>query len=100
MTGSTTIAAAASLEELQELVHRILCDHDHLDRSQTPLLRGVIRRSGRPCGLMFQVEGPRLLKTYAVWVGEENRILCYDSAGLRFAEIQLSESPDPLQLAA
>jgi hypothetical protein len=35
-----------------------------------------------------------------VWAGEENRVLFYDSSGLRFAETRLSEAPDPVKLAA
>ena len=64
-----------------------LCGHDQLDPSQTPLHQAVITRSGRPCGLFFQVQGPRLVKTYAVWAGEEDRILFYDSGGARFAQL-------------
>ena len=56
-------------------------------------------RRGKPCGLFFEVAGPRLLRTYAVWAGEENRILFYDTSGLRFGEVRLSEAPDPLKLA-
>jgi hypothetical protein len=59
-----------------------------------------ITRSGRTCGLFFQVQGPRLVKTYAVWAGEEGRILFYDSTGQRFAQTRLSEAPDPRRLAA
>ena len=43
---------------------------------------------------------PGLLKTYALWAGEENRILFYDSGGERYAEVRLCEAPDPLRLAA
>jgi hypothetical protein len=74
--------------------------HDHLDPSQTPMRQATIVRSGRPCGLFFQVQGPRMLKTYAVWAGDDNKILFYDSTGLRFAVTRLSEGPDPLKLAA
>jgi hypothetical protein len=77
-----------------------LCARDQLDPNQTPLFQGTITRRSKPCGLFFQVQGPRLLKTYALWTGEENRILFYDSQGVRFAECQLSEAPDPLKLAA
>lgn len=100
MSSEVRVSAARTLDELQQLVHRTLCTHDRLDPEQAPLLRGVIKRSGRPCGLFFLVQGPRLMKTYAVWAGEEDRVLFYDSAGLRFAEVRLSEAPDPLQLAA
>jgi hypothetical protein len=41
-----------------------------------------------------------MVKTYAVWAGEEDRILFYDSNGQRFGEVRLSEAPDPRKLAA
>src|SRR5262245_1461761 len=85
------VAALPTLEDLRRHVLRILCSHDHLDPTQTPLHQAVVTRAGRPCGLFFQVQGPRLLKVYAVWAGEEDRILFYDSTGLRFAETRLSE---------
>lgn len=94
------VIAVPTLEALQGYVHQTLCQHDRLDLEQSPLKRGLIRRSGRPCGMLFQVEGPRALKTHAVWSGEENRILFYDSAGMRFGETRLSESPDPGSVAA
>jgi hypothetical protein len=89
-----------TLEELRAYILATLCQQDRLDVSQTSLLEEVLVRSGKPCGLLFEVKGPRQLKTYAVWAGEENRILFYDSAGLRFAETRLSDAPDPRQLAA
>jgi hypothetical protein len=88
-----------TLDALRDHVRKVLCTHDQLDPSQTPLHQAVITRKGRPCGLFFQVQGPRLVKTYAVWAGEEDRILFYDSGGQRFAEVRLSEAPDPLRLA-
>ena len=89
-----------TLEQLRAHVVQMLCAHDRLDPVQTPLFQAMIRRSGKPCGLLFEVQGPRLLKTHAVWAGPENRILFYDSTGLRFAESRLCEAPDPLDLAA
>ena len=97
---AATVAALPRLEDLRRHVLRTLCAHDQLDPAQTPLHQAVITRAGKPCGLFFQVKGPRLLKVYAVWAGEENRVLFYDSTGLRFAETRLSEGPDPLDLAA
>jgi hypothetical protein len=95
-----TFASLQTFERLRLHVHQILCTHDRLDPKQTPLHQAMIVRSGKPCGLFFQVQGPRLLKTYAVWAGQEHRILFYDSTGLRFAETRLSEGPDPLEIAA
>jgi hypothetical protein len=83
-----------TLEALRHHVHQALCRADHLDPEQTPLRQALISRRGRPCGLFFQVQGPRLLKNYAVWSGEENRILYYNSTGERVTEARLSEGPD------
>jgi hypothetical protein len=92
------VASLPTLDELRQYVHKALCAHDRLEPTQAPLHQAVIVRSGKPCGLFFQVQGPRLLKTYALWTGQEQRILFYDSTGLRFGETRLSEGPDPLQL--
>jgi hypothetical protein len=93
------VVSLPMLEDLRRYVLETLCAHDQLDPAQTPLQHTVIKRRGRACGLFFRVEGPRLLKTYAVWAGEEGRILFYDSTGGRFAEAHLSEAPDPRKLA-
>ena len=95
-----TVVSLPTFEDLRRYIRETLCQHDNLDPRHTPLQQALIKRSGRPCGLFFQVSGPRMLKTYAVWAGDENRILFYDSTGLRFAEVRLSEAPDPLKLAA
>ena len=96
----TTVAALPDLDALRRHVFLTLCDHDRLDPEQAVLQQSVIFRAKRPCGLFFETRGPRLLRSYAVWAGEENRILYYDSAGARFGETRLSEAPDPLKLAA
>jgi hypothetical protein len=94
------VASLPTLDDLRRHVLETLCQHDHLDPDQTPLHQAVIKRSGRPCGIFFQVRGPRLLKNYAVWAGEENKIFFYDSTGLRFAVTRLSDGPDPAKVAA
>ncbi len=95
-----TVVALSSLEELQQHVRETLCAHDKLDLEQTPFFQGLVTRSGRPCGLFFQVQGPRQLRLYALWTGEENRILFYDTTGQRYAETRLSDAPDHQKLAA
>jgi hypothetical protein len=87
-----------TLDQLREHIRQVLCQQDQLDPEQTPLEESVLRRSGRPCGLFFQVRGPRSVRTYAIWAGEERRILFYDSQGQRFGQVRLSEAPDPLKL--
>ncbi|MGF1583619.1 MAG: hypothetical protein ACFCD0_30240 [Gemmataceae bacterium] len=83
-----------TLEDLRSHVLDVLCQHDQLDKDQTPLTEQIITKREKPCGLFFKVHGPRLLKTYAVWAGDEDRILFYNNAGERFAETQMSDSPD------
>jgi hypothetical protein len=89
-----------TIPQLRDYVRQTLCDRDRLDPEQTQFRQGLIRKHGRLCGLFFQVQGPRLMRTYAVWAGDEDRVLFYDSTGERFAEAKLSESPDPDELIA
>jgi hypothetical protein len=99
----TFMLAVASLPTLAALRGHILetlCSHDRLDPQQAVVHESVIHRCGRPCGLFLQVTGPRMVKSYAVWAGDESRVLYYDSSGLRFAETHLSDSPDAAALAA
>jgi hypothetical protein len=89
-----------TLDELRDFVRHTLCERDRLDPAQVRMRQAPLRRGDKTCGLFFQVEGPRLLRTYAVWAGDEHRILFYDSTGERFAEVRLNEAPDPLCLAS
>jgi hypothetical protein len=93
------VACLPTLDMLRDYVRRTLCAHDQLDPDQVPFHQALITRKGRPCGLFFQVRGPRRVAAYAVWAGDEDRILYYNSTGQRFAQTQLSEGPDPQQLA-
>jgi hypothetical protein len=94
------VACLPTLADLCNHVHVILCRHDKLDPQQAPMQQHVLTRRNRPCGLVFQVEGPRLLRNYAVWAGEEHRILFYNSSGERVAETCLGDAPDPRSLAS
>jgi hypothetical protein len=89
-----TVASLPTMEDLRKYVLKTLCKHDNLDPATTPLHQGLMTRAGRGCGLFFQAQGPRRLRTYAVWASEEHRILFYDSTGMRFAEARLSDAPD------
>jgi hypothetical protein len=82
-------------EDLRHFIRTTLCDNDRLDLDSSPFLEGPLKRAGRVCGIYFEVQGPRLMRSHAIWVGEEHRILFYDSTGARFAEVRLSEAPDP-----
>lgn len=92
---SQGVVACAAVEELAAFVHRVLCEKDALDPAQTPMFRTALKKAGRACGLVFHVEGPRLLRTSAVWSADDDRVIFYDSCGLRFREVSLSESPPP-----
>jgi hypothetical protein len=97
---ATAMNDVIGLPTMDELKNHVHLKPDELDPTQTPLLQAVITRKGKPCGLFFQAQGPRLVKNYAVWAGEENRILFYNSSGERVAETHLSETPNPSLLAA
>jgi hypothetical protein len=88
---SRAVVAFSAVEELAGFVHAVLCDKDALDPIQAPLFRTPLKRGGRDCGLIFHVEGPRLLRTSAVWSADDSRIIFYDSSGLRFREVEVSE---------
>jgi len=76
-------------------VRQVLCEHDRLDPKQAELRQAKISRAGKECGLMFQICGPRSLRSYAVWAGTEDRILFYESTGVRFAETKVLDGPEP-----
>ena len=88
------VSALPTLPELLAFVHAELCRADRLDPEQAPLKQSPLLRGGKLCGLMFHVEGPRLLRTSAVWAADERRILFYNSTGARAKEVRLTESPD------
>lgn len=97
---SQAVVACAAVEEVAAFVHGVLCEKDALDPTQTPLFRTPLRKAGRACGFVFHVEGPRLLRTSAVWSADEDRIIFYDSNGTRFRDVRLSESPALLAVDA
>jgi len=90
---SQAVVACAAVEQLAAFVHQVLCDRDALDPLHAPLFRTPLKKGERTCGLIFHVEGPRLLRTSAVWSADDDRIIFYDSTGERFHETRLSESP-------
>jgi hypothetical protein len=95
---TTSTRSLPTLEHLRQHVRETLCERDKLDPLQTPFFQGLVTRVGKACGLFFQVQGPRQVRTYALWASEENRILFYDGVGNCFAETKLSEAPDPMEL--
>jgi hypothetical protein len=88
------VVALPTLEDLSAFVHQALCQQDALDPQQAPLVRVPLAKAGRVCGAVFHVEGPRLLRTSAVWSADDGRVLFYDSTGQRVRAVRLSEGPD------
>jgi len=76
-------------EDVQSHVLEVLCAHDHVDPRQASLRQANVNRNGKSCGVLFEVCGPRRLRTYAIWSSNEKRILFYESAGIRFAETRV-----------
>lgn len=89
-----SFVSVPTLDSLRDHVLAVLCHNDCLDPTQSILEQAVMMKKGEPCGLLFQVRGPRNLRISAVWVAHEDRILFYDSAGTRVAESRLCEAPD------
>ena len=90
----TTVTAFPTVDELATFVHGVLCEKDKLELKQTTLYRTPLLKRDRDCGIVFHVEGPRLLRTSAVWTADADRIIFYDSTGTRFHTVELSEGPD------
>lgn len=90
-----TVRSLPGVDDLRKYVHET-----SIDPQQAPLQHFRITRRDRLCGFYFQVNGPRSLKVHAIWAGDENRILFFDSTGTRYAETRLSESPEPEKWAA
>ena len=87
-------ATLSSVADLTAFVHERLCTHDDLDPRYIPLYKSPLLKKGKQCGLFFHIQGPRLVKSYAVWSAEEGRVLFYDGQGNRFDEVQVSEGPN------
>ena len=88
------VVALPTPNALAGFVHATLCEADALDPGQCALHSVRLTRGGRPCGVLFYVEGPRRLRPSAVWAADENRVLFYGTTGERAGEVRLSEAPD------
>ena len=93
-----TVPSLFSLDELGCFVRQFLCEHDNLDPDQTAFFRTPVVRGGRVTGFVFHVEGPRLLRTSAVWAAEDGRLVFYDSTGQKVRALSVPVGlrvPDP-----
>ena len=99
-SGMESVITLPDLDNIKQHIHEKLCLRENLDPNTTPLKINKITRSGKTCGLFFEIKGPRMVRCYALWAGDEERILFYDSAGQRFAETKVHEGPDLRRIAA
>ncbi|CAN5480823.1 hypothetical protein BH11PLA2_BH11PLA2_48040 [soil metagenome] len=100
---NTDTLAISNFDHLSEYVQKELCERDALDKATTPFVKTKVLRGGQPWGYVFHVEGPRMLRTSAVWSMADDAIVFYNSTGTRVKEVRLSESPNmdlPLAKAA
>lgn len=93
-----TTKLTTALPTFADLVHYVratLCQRDNLDYDLTPFHQTPITRRNEVWGYAFHVEGPRMLRTSAVWSANDDQILFYNSAGERWQDVALTESPEP-----
>lgn len=88
------------MQELERFMADTLCQQERLDISQVKIHRSWMRKGNNLVGIVVRVDGPRLMRSQAIWSEQENRVLFYDSAGHRFAIVKLAEAPELLQSAA
>lgn len=89
----TDTVSLPNFDSLCAFVRKALCERDALDVNGTPFVRIPLRRRDELWGYAFHVEGPRQLRTSAVWSAADDRIVLYNSSGERVQEWLLSESP-------
>ncbi|WP_149113710.1 hypothetical protein [Limnoglobus roseus] len=90
-----TTTALPTFDDLIHYVRATLCQRDNLDYDLTPFVKTPLKRRDEIWGYAFHVEGPRMLRTSAVWSAKDDKILFYNSVGERFQDVVLTESPDP-----
>lgn len=85
-----TTLAFPQWDDLAAFVRTTLCELDHLDPEGTPFFRTAVFHGGRMTGYVFHLEGPRLLRTSAVWSMKDGRLVVYDSTGQKVRQLNLS----------
>ncbi len=81
------------LKKLRDYVNQILCHKEQLEPNAFELTERMLMRSGKPCGILFCLHGPRAVKFTAIWETERNTILFYTSSGERYHRAQLVQAP-------
>jgi len=89
---SISVIALSTVASLQAFVRNTLCERDRLDPGQTPFFRTPVLRDGKVAGVLYHVDGPRMLRLSAIWSEAEHRILFYDPSGVHWLEVRLTEA--------
>ncbi len=90
------VAADSSLvpQRLRRLVYEVLCESNQLKASCYPMTETPVFRRGNPCGILFCLYGPRLLRLTAIWDFTANQLVFYNAAGERYLAIQAPDCPE------
>lgn len=89
----TRVQQLDNLDDLREYVSVTLCEYYQLQTGAYRMTERVLLRAGKPCGIYFCLQGPRMTRFSAIWETDRNRILFYGAGGERFQKTQLIEAP-------
>jgi len=76
---------------LRRLVYEVLCESNQLKTSCYPMTETPVFRRGNPCGILFCLYGPRLVRLTAIWDFAANEVVFYNAAGERYLAIQVPD---------
>jgi hypothetical protein len=82
-----------SVHDLRNYVHTTICTYYQLQEGVFSMTERVLHRNGKPCGIIYCLNGPRATKLTAIWETDRNQVLFYGSRGERFLKIQLLDAP-------
>ena len=82
-----------TLDDLRTFVSHILCEHGQLEAGVFPITEKALVQSGKICGVIFSLHGPRSVVLSAIWVTSNRVTLFYSSTGERFLTRQLTRQP-------
>lgn len=88
-----TAKSVQSMEELRQFVAATLSSIENFRADQFQLSQSTLYRAGKPCGVHFCLQGPRVLCLSAIWETDGNSVLFYGTCGQRMHRTKLVHSP-------
>lgn len=90
-----------SVDDLRTFISEMLCARENLVQEQFPITESLLRRGAEPCGLQFQLFGPRSIRLGAIWTADHNQIYFYAANGERYLKLTLKhrlswQQPSPV----